>query len=80
MTTWIGTQFLGLPLLFLLLLGALVGIAGILGDLAESGLKRWAGIKDSGAFFPGHGGVLDRMDSLLFVIPVTCMWLQLFMK
>ena len=80
MTTWIGTQFLGLPLLSLLLLGALVGIAGILGDLAESGLKRWAGIKDSGAFFPGHGGVLDRMDSLLFVIPVTCMWLQLFMK
>lgn len=61
----------------LILLGIIVGITGILGDLVESGLKRWAGIKDSGNFFPGHGGVLDRMDSLLFVIPTTFIWLWL---
>lgn len=61
----------------LFFLGCIVGITGILGDLVESGLKRWAGIKDSGNFFPGHGGVLDRMDSLLFVIPTTFLWLWL---
>lgn len=59
----------------LLLLGFVVGCLGILGDLAESGLKRWSGVKDSGEFFPGHGGVLDRLDSLLFVVPFTSIWL-----
>lgn len=59
----------------LLLLGFVVGCLGILGDLTESGLKRWSGIKDSGDFFPGHGGVLDRLDSLLFVVPFTSIWL-----
>lgn len=61
----------------LVILGVIVGVSGILGDLVESGLKRWAGIKDSGNFFPGHGGVLDRLDSLLFVIPTTFIWLWL---
>jgi len=65
---WVGLR--SLPLAHAVGLGLGVAALGTAGDLAESLLKRWAGVKDSGALFPGHGGMLDRLDSLLFAGPV----------
>jgi len=53
------------------LLGAVLGVGAIVGDLAESLFKREAGVKDSGRLFPGHGGILDRFDALSFTIPMA---------
>jgi phosphatidate cytidylyltransferase len=63
-----------------LLFGALISVAAQVGDLVESLLKREANVKDSSRLMPGHGGLLDRLDSLLFVLPVAYLlfeWLLL---
>ncbi len=60
-----------LPLGHALVLGAITGVLGQLGDLVESLFKRATGIKDSGRIVPGHGGLLDRMDAVLIVAPIV---------
>jgi phosphatidate cytidylyltransferase len=72
--------FPDLPMRHVLIVSALLGIFGQLGDLAESMLKRAAEVKDSSHLIPGHGGVLDRMDSLLFAFPVLYIYLLLLYR
>jgi len=60
-----------LSFIWVLIFGLAIGVAAIFGDLVESYIKRGAGVKDSGGFVPGHGGILDRFDSFFFVFPVA---------
>jgi len=62
---------IGLTIAGAVIFGIIVSVAGQTGDLAESLLKREAGVKDSSTLLPGHGGILDRFDSLLFVLPIA---------
>ena len=61
-----------------MILAAVIVITGSIGDLIESKLKRGAGVKDSGAILPGHGGMLDRLDSLVFAAPFAYLTLMIF--
>ena len=74
--TLIGHFAFGLPVVHLVIISAIATIMGTIGDLIESKLKRMAGVKDSGEIMPGHGGFLDRFDSLLLAIPFV--WLYVY--
>ena len=66
----VGVWLLDEPWLNLAIISTVTAVAGQLGDLAESVLKRSTGVKDSSSILPGHGGILDRLDSLFFAAPV----------
>ena len=74
------TFFPQLTLTDVLLTAVFIGILGQTGDLFESLLKRSFGVKDSGTIFPGHGGVLDRLDSIIFAAPATYYYATYFFK
>lgn len=78
LAAWLLGRLLGLPDARSLGAGLAVGLLGQAGDLFESWLKRRAGVKDSGTLLPGHGGVLDRFNSLLLVAPAVFHLVQYF--
>jgi phosphatidate cytidylyltransferase len=73
---FLGRSMAGMNTVHAIVLGVLLGLGAVLGDLMESLFKREAGVKDSGRFFPGIGGILDLLDSLLFNAPIMYLYLR----
>ena len=78
--TYIANRYFGMTLQYgyTLMAGVIAGIAGQFGDLSASAIKRYCNVKDFGNLIPGHGGILDRFDSILFVAPVIYMFLKIY--
>jgi phosphatidate cytidylyltransferase len=75
---FLASWLMGVPTIHGLVLGAIIGVVGQLGDLSQSALKRDLQIKDFGDILPGHGGILDRFDSALFAMPVAFLYFRIF--
>jgi phosphatidate cytidylyltransferase len=71
-----GARLLGMNTMHAVILGVILSATAVVGDLIESLFKREAGVKDSGSFFPGIGGILDLLDSLLFNAPIMYLYLR----
>jgi phosphatidate cytidylyltransferase len=81
LAAWIISKFLHeLSLIHWLVVGTITFTCGTFGDLIESQLKRSANMKDSGKILPGHGGILDRFDSILFSAPIVFVYLMFFFE
>jgi phosphatidate cytidylyltransferase len=77
--SWLGWQFAILDVQHCMAISAIAAVTGTAGDLLESKLKRKAGVKDSGSLMPGHGGFLDRFDSLILATPFVWIYVRTFM-
>jgi phosphatidate cytidylyltransferase len=69
-------KLVGMNVIHAVILGVILSVCAVVGDLIESLFKREAGVKDSGSFFPGIGGILDLLDSLLFNAPIMYLYLR----
>ena len=69
-------HLVGMSMMHAVVLGVMLSLAAVIGDLIESLMKREAGVKDSGSYFPGIGGILDLLDSLLFNAPLMYLYLR----